>query len=150
MRLIFVCFQVKREEVELDDLAQVKPNKNGETRVPVGENEEREGERPHGLCAPVDRFLSLIENWFKNVYTENSSIVKLACFAIFFGLYVAYVMVACIKDFTKAVDLFAVSIFGLFCFVYWFVKKYFGGWIAKNVFSPIVRRVKANWRICKW
>lgn len=130
-------------------MTQNKP-KNGDARVTVGENEEQAGDLAHGVCAPVDKYLSLLENWFKHVYTENSSLVKLFCLCIFFGLYVAYVMVACIKNFDKAVDLFAVSIFALFCLVYWFIKTFFGKWIARNIFSPVVFVIKSRWTLFKW
>jgi len=59
-------------------------------------------------------------------------------------------MVACIKNFDKAVDLFAISMFALFCLVYWFIKKFFGKWIAKNIFSPIVHTIKSRWTFFKW
>jgi len=137
------------EDVELSDLAHKKSG-NGDTRITVGENEQAADEPTHGICTPVDRYLTLMENWFKNIYTANSSIIKLACFSILFCLYIAYVMVACIKNFDKAVDLFAISMFALFCLVYWFIKKFFGKWIAKNIFSPIVHTIKSRWTFFKW
>ena len=130
-------------------MTQNKP-RNGDAQVTVGEDEEQAAEPVHGICTPVDKYISLLENWCKNVYTENSSLVKLVCFSIFFALYVAYVMVACIKNFDKAVDLFAVSMFALFCMVYWFIKTFFGKWIARNVFSPIVLTIKSRWTLFKW
>ena len=116
----------------------------------VGENDGEADSPPHGICAPVDKYLSLMENWFKNLYTEHSSLIKLVCICIFFGLYIAYVLVACFKNFNRAVDLFAISMFAVFCLVYWFVKKMFGKWIAKKLFSPIVRAVNARWTLFKW
>ena len=127
-----------------------KDSSNGDTRVTVGESEEPADSSTHGICTPVDRYLTLMENWFKNIYAANSSIIKLACFSILLCLYIAYVVVACIKNFDKAVDLFAISMFALFCLVYWFIKKFFGKWIAKNVFSPIVHTIKSKWTFFKW
>ena len=123
----------------------------GDARVTVEEAQGgQENEQPHGVCAPVDKCLTFIENWFKTMYNENTSIMKVAFFSILFGLYIAYVMVACIKDFHKAVDLFAISMFVLCCLVYWFVKKFFGKWIARNIFAPIVNAVNSRWKLFKW
>ena len=127
-----------------------KKSGNGDTRVSVAENEEAVVEPTSGICTPVDRYLSLMENWFKNIYAANSSVIKLACFSILFCLYIAYVMVACIKNFDKAVDLFAISMFALFCLLYWFLKKFFGKWIAKNMFSPVVHVIQPRRILFKW
>ena len=66
------------------------------------------------------------------------------------SLYVAYVVAACVINFDKAVDLFAISMFALFCVVYWFVKKFFGKWIDRVIFKPIVEFVRGRWLFFKW
>lgn len=147
-KLLTILSQEKPVELELDDLA--KPE-NEETRVSVDENPD-EGPEESGsrMCAPVDKLLSFIENWFKNTYNENSSLIKISLWALLCGLYIAYVMVACIKNFDKATDLFAISMFALFCFVYWFIKTYCGKWITRNIFGPISNAIKSKWKIFKW
>ena len=145
----FTVFKGGTENVELSDLAYEQSG-IGYTPVTVAENEEAADQPTRGIFTRVDRYLTLMENWFKNIYAANSSIIKLACFSILLCLYIAYVVVACIKNFDKAVDLFAISMFALLCLVYWFIKKFFGKWIAKNIFSPIEHAIKSRWTFFKW
>ena len=103
-----------------------------------------------GLCTPVDKLLSYFENIFTHFYSENTSLVKLVVIAVLCGGYLAYFMVACIKDFKRARDLFAITMFALFCFFYWLVKKLFGEAINDRVFVPLTNAVKSKWTFVKW
>ncbi|XP_065057044.1 solute carrier family 28 member 3-like isoform X2 [Rhopilema esculentum] len=137
-------------DVELKDLSNgEKGHEETVVNVPDNGNEEAPA-HASGICAPLDKYLSLVENACKSVYEQNTSTVKFIFFTFLFCLTVAYVLAACIKNFDKAVDLFAVAVFALFCVIYTFVKKYFGHWISKNIFDPIIRFVEHRWMFFKW
>ncbi len=139
--------QEPRVEIPLSEVGE-KEGEN-DTKIEVNGNVEFE-DRPQGLCAPLDKVLTLIENIFKAFYSRNASFVKLIAAALFCGGYVAYFLAACLKDFKRARDLFAITMFAIFCVCYWLVKKLFGEKINEKVFVPITDFVKAKWRFFKW
>eukprot|EP00794_Sanderia_malayensis_P000551 gene551-1208_t len=114
------------------------------------EDEDPDDYPSQGICAPLDKVLTFIETIFKTFYFKNSSLVKMVAGGILCGGYVAYFLVACWKDFKRARDLFAVTMFALFCFLYWLVKKFFGEKIDKYVITPVVKAIKSKWKFVKW
>ena len=102
------------------------------------------------LCAPVDKFLCSFENAAERFYKKHTSLVKLVGLTVLCDGYLAYLMVACLTDFNRARDLFAITIFAVFCIAYWRIKELFGDAINTRVIAPIVTAVESKWKLVKW
>ena len=134
--------------VELNDLENGNPTDGDEDINEQDENVERHPLQ--GICTPIDKVLTIIEESCKLVYRGNKSLVKMIIVGVLASLYITYVGVACARNFNKAVDLFAISIFALFCVAYWIVKKFFGKWINTMIFKPIVEFIRGRKLFFKW
>lgn len=134
--------------VELNDLENGK-SREGDAKVNI-QDDNAESKPSQGLCTPLDKVLTVIEGSCKLVYSQNKSLTKSLIVGVLASLYVAYVVAACVRNFDKSVDLFAITMFALFCVVYWFVKKFFGKWINRVIFKPIVEFIRGRWLFFKW
>jgi len=103
-----------------------------------------------GPLSPVNNFINMMTDETTSFFKKHQYWTKMCAFAIFFGGFTAYLIAACMMDFDRAQNLFAVSIFGYFCFFYSLVKKYLGGTLWKNIGKPMQGFIKKYWRYFKW
>lgn len=103
-----------------------------------------------GPLSCVNNCFTLIEESAVAFVKNNKTTVKLVVTLILMALYIAYFVVAVNIDFDRARNLVYVTAFGLFCFLYWLLKKHCGRVIWKNCMKPIQMFVLKNWNFFKW
>ena len=94
--------------------------------------------------------LDFLEISTKTSCTKYKEYVRICVTAILFGSFAAYFVIACWLDFKRATDLFIVTIFAVFCLLYWLLKTCFGESIYHYIISPLVNKVESNWPKFKW
>lgn len=103
-----------------------------------------------GPLAPVNNFLNAVEENTVSFVKEQESYVIGTFLLLLFCGYMVYFIIAVNKDFDRARDLVYVTCFGLFCILYWAVKKYCGRAIWKTILKPLHASLLSYWKFLKW
>ena len=103
-----------------------------------------------GPMAPINNCLNMVTDGVMNFFKKHSRWTKICFWLLLLVAFTAYLVAACVKDFDRVQDLFAVSMFGYFCLIYSLVKKYFGRRIWKSLLKPIQEFVLKYWKFFKW
>ena len=102
------------------------------------------------LLGPINNFLTGTEKRIVEMYRSQRTCMKASAGILFVIAYLIYFGFALSIDAGRAVNLIYLTVFGLFCFFYWLVKKFFGTQISECCCQPVAAFLIPRKKYFKW